>query len=454
LDGGFDRDPKRQGGIGQIFMKKHIQWLRGEIDLWVKEGIIDALQGATLKDRYPATTEGIAWGRIIFFSIGAVLFGLGIILLFAYNWQRMPKFAKLAVIFAGLLGAHGAGFWLRRPGGRYPTAGEGLHLLGTMLFGAGIWLVAQIYHIDEHYPNAFLIWGAGALALAWTLPSVAQGIVAVILLVMWNGFEVVDFKNPQLLAPFLILGGTLPLAWQHRSRVLVALSTIGFLCTLMVTVADIEGDLAALVLFFCACMLIAAGLLVRRRVWFPGTGPVFSFLGFLVYVGVLFILSFHHGGKGMWSIHFDRFPESLFFFGFASGVLGFWAWALWPASPHRESLRKAFRREYYGVMASFLLIFLNVLGVIRLGGWPVMAVFNLLLLYQCVMMIVTGCKDLNLKITATGCALFAAITFARYTDLFVSLLARSLVFFIAGAALFSVGLYYSRTKKQAEREPA
>jgi uncharacterized membrane protein len=135
-------------------MKKHIKWLLGEIDLWVNEGIIEPLQAAALKDRYPAPAESVAWGRIIFFSIGAILFGLGVILLFAYNWQRMHKFVKLGVILAALIGAHGAGYWLRRPASRYQTAGEGLHLLGTMLFGAGIWLVAQIYHIEEHYPNA------------------------------------------------------------------------------------------------------------------------------------------------------------------------------------------------------------------------------------------------------------------------------------------------------------
>lgn len=81
-----------------------------------------------------------------------------------------------------------------------------------------------------------------------------------------------------------------------------------------------------------------------------------------------------------------------------------------------------------------------------------MAVFNILFLYQCIMMIITGCRNLNLKTTATGCVLFAVIAMARYTDLFVSLLTRSLVFFIAGTALFSVGIYYSRTKKQIERE--
>ena len=81
-------------------MKKHIKWLLGEIDLWVKEGIIEPVQATALKARYPAAAESVAWGRIIFFSIGAVLFGLGVILLFAYNWQGMHKFVKLGVILA------------------------------------------------------------------------------------------------------------------------------------------------------------------------------------------------------------------------------------------------------------------------------------------------------------------------------------------------------------------
>ena len=185
-------------------MKKSIKWLLAEIDQWLKEGLIAAEQADILKRRYSITEQESAWGRSIFISIGAILFGLGVILLFAYNWEKMHKFAKLAVIFLALLATHGTGFWLRRSAGRSRTAGEGLHLAGTMLFGAGIWLVAQIYHIDEHYPNAFFIWSLGALALAWALPSISHAIVAALLLMLWNGFEAFDFKNPQLLSPFII----------------------------------------------------------------------------------------------------------------------------------------------------------------------------------------------------------------------------------------------------------
>ena len=433
-------------------MKKHIKWLRDEIALWVNEGIIGPDQGTALKRRYPAPAEGTAWGRIIFFSIGAILFGLGVILIFAYNWEKMHKFVKLAVIFAALIGAHGAGYWLKRPQSQYQTAGEGLHLLGTMLFGAGIWLIAQIYHIEEHYPTAFLIWGSGALALAWSLPSIAHGILAAILLVLWNCFEVFDFKDPHLISPFLILGGIMPLAWLRRSRVLMAVCLIGFLLTLFASVSTLEGDLTALVIFFNACMLIAASLVVRQRNLFPEISPVFSFIGFFIYLGILFILSFFHRGKGTWSVQFDQFLQSLFFFSFALAAIGMWAWAIWPTPKTKGQPHSALSAEYYGVMATLSIMILNTLGLIPLRGWLGMAVFNILFLYQCVIMIITGCKTLSLKTTVTGCVLFAVIAFARYTDLFVSLLTRSLVFFIAGAALFSVGIYYSKVKKQIERE--
>lgn len=433
-------------------MKRQIKWLIDEIDLWVNEGIIAKEQGQAIKKRYPAAAEGRAWGRIIFFSIGAILFGLGVILIFAYNWQRMHKFVKLAVIFGAFIGAHGAAFWLRRQNSPHHATGEGLHLLGTMLFGAGIWLIAQVYHIEEHYPTAFLIWGFGALAMAWSLPSIAHGIGTVLLFALWNCFEAFDFKDPHLISPFLILASVMPLAWFRRSRVLIAAGLIGYLVTLAISVSILEGDLAVLVIFFNACILIAVNLLVRQRHLFPEIGPVFSFIGFLIYLAILFVLSFFHQGKGVWSVQFENFMESLFFFSYALAAISAWAWAIWPTRKQKADSDAWFDKKYYGVWATLILIILNTLGLIPLRGWLGMAVFNILFLYQCIMMIVSGCKNLNLKTTVIGCLLFAVIAMARYTDLFVSLLTRSLVFFIAGAVLFSVGLYYSKTKKQIERE--
>jgi uncharacterized membrane protein len=433
-------------------MKKNIKWLQVEIDKWLIEGLIAADQAEDLKRRYQVSEPGSAWGRIIFFSIGAVLFGLGVILLFAYNWEKMHKFAKLAVIVLALLTAHGMGFWLRQPAGRYRPAGEGLHLTGTMLFGAGIWLVAQIYHIDEHYPNAFFIWGLGALTMAWTLPSISHAILATVLLVLWTGFEAFDFKNPHLMSPFIILGGLTPLAWVNRSRVLLATTIGAFMLMLAFSVATVGGDLAFLLVFFSACILIAAGLLVRRKGGFPGSGPVLFFVGYSVYIATLFVLSFFHHGKGLFTIDFDTIPAGIYFFSFSIAAIGLLIWAFWPVIQRPQNTLADVRIDYYGVLITLLLVVLNTLGVLGLKGWTGAAVFNMIFLFHSIMLIVSGCKKLDIKSTTVGCLLVAIISMARYTDLFVSLLARSSVFLLMGAALFAVGLYYSRTKKQLQEK--
>jgi len=155
-------------------MKKNIKWLLAEIDRWVDQGVIEPAQAAALEKPIPAPVEAVAWSRIIFLLPGAALFGLGVVFCSPTTGSSCSKFANWAYL-AALIGAHGAGGWLGRSAGRYRTAGEGFHLLGTMLFGAGIWLVAQIYHIEEHYPQRVPDMGLGALALAWALPSMAQG---------------------------------------------------------------------------------------------------------------------------------------------------------------------------------------------------------------------------------------------------------------------------------------
>jgi uncharacterized membrane protein len=433
-------------------MKKNVKWLLAQIDLWLNEELIAPDQAENIKRRYQVSEPGMAWGRIIFFSIGAVLFGLGVILLFAYNWEKMHKFAKLAVIVLALLTAHGMGFWLRQPAGRYRSAGEGLHLTGTMLFGAGIWLVAQIYHIDEHYPNAFFIWGLGAMTMAWALPSISHGVLATVLLVLWNGCEALDFKNPHLLSPFIILAGLVSLAWVGRSRVLLAATTGAFMLMLAFSIASVDGDLAFLLVFFSGCILTAAGMLVRRKGGFPGSGPILSRIGYSVYLITLFVLSFFHLGRGLFTVDFDKFPAGIYFFSFSTAAIAMLIWAIAASFQRSENEPADFRITNFGMLITLLLVVLNTLGVLGLKGWAGVAVFNLIFLLHSIILITAGCKNLDIKSTTIGCLMVACISLARYTDLFVSLLARSSVFLFMGAALFAVGLYYSRTKKQLQEK--
>jgi len=123
-------------------MSKRTRWLRDQIGTWLDEGLIDAGQAEALRARYPVSDQDTPWSRIIVSSVGAIVFGLGIILFFAYNWADMHKVTKLALVFGAVLAAHGTGFYLSASADAKRSLVESLHVMGTMLFGAGIWLVA------------------------------------------------------------------------------------------------------------------------------------------------------------------------------------------------------------------------------------------------------------------------------------------------------------------------
>jgi hypothetical protein len=270
--------------------------------------------------------------------------------------------------------------------------------------------------------------------------------------VLWNGFEAFDFKNPHQLAPFIILAGLMPLVWIYRSRVLLATTISAFLLTIAFSVTTVGGDLAFLVVFLSSCVMISAGMIVRSKGDFSGSAPVFSFFGNLVYLATLFALSFFHRGKGLFTVEFDTIRTGIYFFSFSAAAIGLMVWSIYLNYSQKKHKPALFGMDHYAVLITLLIIVLNTLGVLGLKGWAGAAVFNIVYLFHSIMLIVTGCKALNVKSTTAGCLLLAFISMARYTDLFVSLLARSSVFLIMGAALFAVGFYYSRTKKQLQEE--
>ncbi len=430
-------------------MKKHINWLLNELELWVREGVIDDRQAGLIRMRYPTPEQAGTWGRIAFAVAGAVLIGLGVILLFAYNWEKMHKFAKLAVVFTALVGTHGAALSVKRP-----VAKETLHVLGTMFFGAGIWLVAQVYHIEEHYPNAFLVWGAGALALAWALPSLAQALIAALLLVLWNGFEVFAFRSPNVAAPILIFIGILPLAWRLRSRVLTAAGLGAFLFALFSSLQRVSWNLMMPVFLSCAVVLIAAGLILQRSRRAPELAPVCFFFGNGLYLFLLYLLTFR-GTREIFSILArEQRPLFLWFLVPLLIALGLWVAALSPFRGLRERIAAGLRTDYFAAPVTLLVYAFLSFSRFELRGFLATAPYNLLFLFSAVMLMLRGFRTLHLRSAVLGSVLFAALAIARYTDLFQSLLARAAVFLITGGMMIGVGVFFARARKmQQEGRP-
>jgi len=127
--------------------------------------------------------------------LGGLLVGTGIVCLIGLNWDHLGKWTKLALVFGALIGLHAAGWRLQvaKDGGPGRSPGIGLALTGAALlgFGGAIALVAQIYHLESHWPNALLAWWLLDLPFVLLFGSRWLLLIVVGIFTTW-GFQCVD----------------------------------------------------------------------------------------------------------------------------------------------------------------------------------------------------------------------------------------------------------------------
>jgi uncharacterized membrane protein len=432
-------------------MSKQTRWLLPEIERWTADGIISPEQAERLRQRYAVTPEGPPWGLLVFASAGALVIGLGVVLLLAYNWNAIPKFGKLALVFGAITAAHTGGLICLRKGGWQQRLGEALCLLGTMLFGAGIWLVAQIYHIDEHYPNGFLLWALGALMLAWILESTSHALVATVLLAIWGGAEVFQFHEPNLWALPLVALGLVPLAWRKESALLLAFVLAALELLLIANLFDYgSGSRAFASALALAVLLIGAARLTEiLRPSFANGAAIIAAFGFGGFFICSFLLGFQQAADdlinwkqltgsqaGLAAIH------SWVLFALAAAA---WSWIAWRALARQQRVAV----EEWLVPIGLLYVYgLAVSGHHAVVYSGLVAIsFNLILLGIAVMWMWRGCAESRLRPTVIGSLLLAAVVLARYFDLFQSLAARGLAFILLGGIFMAEAMYYRKNRR-------
>ncbi|WP_045856122.1 DUF2157 domain-containing protein [Teredinibacter purpureus] len=433
-------------------MNKTTRWLFNELALWQTQGIIDNAQAQRIQSLYREHDEPV-WGKIIFAAIGSIIFGLGIILLFAYNWADMHRFSKMAVVLLSLITAHALGYYYSGQHSNHPKVGESLHVLGTMLFGAGIWLVAQIYHIDEHYPNALLVWALGALAIAWTLPSLVHTLLSLTLIALWHSFEVFNFQTVNHWANWIVLVGIIPLAWFQRSRSALFMSLSLFIFTFSLSYGQTADSHEATVLTLL--LLLSGGCILTSFVVttssFPESHGIFRTIGVSVFVITLYIFTF----SAVDNVYFRGDLQALSIQTasyFLLPIVYSVSITTLLLTRYRHSINNViFTAEIALILGTLTLSLLSVFKPFNLYefNW---ILYNVLFLSYSILLIYRGTHQLVWQAATVGTIMLSAFTFARFIDLFDSLLIRAAAFLVIGALLFFVGIYYSRQKlKQREQ---
>ncbi|HSA84526.1 MAG TPA: DUF2157 domain-containing protein [Patescibacteria group bacterium] len=116
----------------------------------------------------------------IILIIAAILIGAGIFSFIASNWQGMSTAAKIVTIFFFMGLSYGLGWYCKEKKQLQRTA-DAFMLLGVLIYGAGIFLVGQIFHITSNWPDAFILWMLGVIAMAFAVESFVFFSLAVVL---------------------------------------------------------------------------------------------------------------------------------------------------------------------------------------------------------------------------------------------------------------------------------
>jgi uncharacterized membrane protein len=185
-------------------------WLRGELDLWRADGLVDDEQAQRILGRYEAS-QRFSLATLVL-TLGAAFVGFGVIWLVAANLDQLPPLARFLVV---------AAFWVAFTVGAEWLAGRGEHggaipspvvgaarILATLVFGGVVFQAAQSMQVPAYEPKLVGLWAAGALVYAYLVRAVGPLLVGEVAGVGWFVWQVA-WSEPSGLAvvlAFLIAG--------------------------------------------------------------------------------------------------------------------------------------------------------------------------------------------------------------------------------------------------------
>lgn len=128
--------------------------------------------------------------------VGAVLVGAGCLTFIASNWSALSSLSKYFLILIGFMGFYLAGWKLEM---RLPKTSRSLYYIGGIIFGAGIFLIGQTFHLGGAVYSAFMLWAIGILPLALYLKDKAITIFSIFLLLGYSTQIIFESAYPFVL---------------------------------------------------------------------------------------------------------------------------------------------------------------------------------------------------------------------------------------------------------------
>jgi uncharacterized membrane protein len=188
--------------------------LNKRLDRWIGAGLMDANAAARIRtfEESERSKEGLRWPVLLALALGGVLLCAGVLLFVAAHWDQLSPTWRftLVLLLTGLFPIAGA-----LTADRFPALAATFYAVGTICVGAGIFLTAQIFNLQEHWPSGILVWSIGALAGWLILRQWPQSVLLALLVPAWLAGEWQVRTEGYSSSSRLILDGLLLLSFTY-----------------------------------------------------------------------------------------------------------------------------------------------------------------------------------------------------------------------------------------------
>lgn len=194
--------------------KDAIVWLYQEMPELVRCQILDQASVERLRNHYgPVAREGRrSLGLVICAGIGALLVGLGIMLLLAHNWTDLSRPQRTVLSFLPLVLGQGLAGWAWLKKRASPAWCEGSATFLFLAVGASIALVGQTYHIPGDLARFLLAWMLLGLPLVYLFRAALPTLLYWAGVTWWSVLGA-DDRLPVMFF-WLLMALPLPFCWQ------------------------------------------------------------------------------------------------------------------------------------------------------------------------------------------------------------------------------------------------
>lgn len=417
----------------------------------IKAGIITPEKAEEIHQYYKDKSGSSPNRLFVAFGIlGAILVGLGIILILAHNWDELSRSLKTIFAFVPLIASQVICVFVLLKKTNNKAWVESATTILFFAVGSCISLIGQIYNIPGNLSSFLLIWMLLCLPLVYVMKSSAMALLYIIG-ITYYAVEAGYFSYP-ILNAYLYWGLLLAVLPQYyflfRNHPKSNFLTVeNWLIPISITI--VLGTLASgagFLMYVAYFSLFGLFYSVGNIEFFKGKGLrnnpyiVIGTLGTLI---LLFISSF----EGFWSdlileqyVFGSWLKTTEFWVAIAISLLAFYY--LYTQKKHK-SLRQL------PILSPIFLLFIIIFIVGLFSSFAVVLI-NLVILAISVLTIIDGAKREHLGILNFGLSIITLWIIIRFLNTDLSFVIRGILLMAIGIGFFTANYWILKKRKKNE----